>query len=411
VVERVIVGALEYRGIVKNFSPNAKKYLTYTALTSISFSVFHLIFNLYIYSLGYQQDFIGLLNGLPSIVILAIGLPVGMAADRYGYKTFLVTGSVLSTLAVLALAFFEASPGLIGASLALGVAGALTWVIGAPMMAANSNDKERVYLFSVNFALMMGAGFVGSMIGGMLPEYLAVLWGSEATATGPLRGAFLTVAFFNALAIFPALRMTNVKPVMKKRRLPLPQGKEEWALFSKLLLPSMFVSFGAGAMVTFFQLFFNLRFELSTGSIGYLFAFSSIVTAIATLASPLLAKRFGKVRTVFYTELASIPFLLILAYSYNLGVVIVAYYMRSALMNMSGPVQMTFSMEQVNEDQRATLTSLNAMLGSLGRGGLGPLVSGYVQVRYGFSEAFTLTTICYLIGAFLFYYFFRHIKD
>ena len=163
-------------------------------------------------------------------------------------------------------------------------------------------------------------------------------------------------------------------------------------------------------MVVFFQLFFNLRFHLNPGSIGILFAFSAVVTAVATLVSPIVAKRLGKVRTIVFTQMASIPFLLLLAYSYNLATVAVAYYLRNALMNMSSPLQQTFGLEQVKEGQRATLTSLSAMLGNLGRGGLGPVVSGYLQVKSGFTLAFTMTAVCYVIGSVLYYLFFRNVE-
>jgi len=403
--------------MIRAFSPNARRFLLFTALNSISWSAFNLTFNLYIHSLGYNQDFIGLLNGLPSIIILVCGLPVGMAADRYGYLRFLVIGSVLTAASAFGLGLSSARMALLGFSLVGGLGGTLSWVIGAPMMMAISTKEERVFLFSVQFALMMGSGFLGSMMAGALPEVAGPLMGVAPTATAPLRLTYLVGASFNLFAVIPILRMTQVAgngqaaaaggDGHRPRARPLPQSWQEFGLFMKLLGPSALISFGAGAMVVFFQLFFKLRFGLNPGSIGVLFAFSSVVTAAATLVSPLLARRLGRVRTIVLTQMTSIPFLLLLAYSFSLPAVVVAYYIRSALMNMSGPLQTTFGLEQVREEQRATLTSLSAMLGSLGRGGLGPIVSGYLQVKSGFSLAFTMTTVCYVIGTLLFYLFFR----
>ncbi|HEY8531964.1 MAG TPA: MFS transporter, partial [Limnochorda sp.] len=110
-------------------------------------------------------------------------------------------------------------------------------------------------------------------------------------------------------------------------------------------------------------------------------------------------------------QLASIPFLLLMAYSYHLPLVVGAYYMRHILMNMSWPVADAFILEQVRPDQRATLTSLDTMLGSLGRGGLGPVVSGWMQMRWDFTGAFTLTTVAYVVGALLFYLFFHGVEE
>lgn len=406
----------EYLQSIRSFSPNAKRYLVFTAFNAVAWNAFSISFNLYVHSLGYQQDFIGLLNGLPSIVILIFGLPIGMIADRYGYLRFLIAGSILSALAAVGMGLSSSRFGLLAFSLFGGLGGALSWVIGAPMLMAISTPKERVILFSVQSALMMGAGFAGSLMAGFLPEVAGRLMGVSSTSTAPLRLAYLVGASCNLLAVLPILRMTQVKgngPAAtpaggaKGWRASLPTNWEDARLFLKLLGPSALISFGAGAMVVFFQLFFNMRFGLTPGQIGPLFALSALVTGVSTLVSPILAKRLGKVRTVVLTQLASIPFLLLLAYSYYFPAVAVAYYIRNALMNMSSPLQQVFALEQVKEGQRATLTSLGAMLGNLGRGGVGPIVSGYLQVKSGFSLAFTMTTVCYVVATALYFWFFR----
>ena len=376
----------------------------------MAWNAFSITYNLYVHSLGFGQDFIGLLNGLPSLVILAVGLPIGVAADRYGYLRFLTAGSFITAAAALGTGLVSSGPSLLAFAVLGGLGSSLTWVIGSPMLMAVSTPKERVVLFSVQAALMMGAGCVGSLMAGALPEAAARAMGVPSTATEPLRLAYLVGAGFNLLAVLPIIRMTPVRGNGRPERpwrASLPSSRSEALLFLKLLGPSALISFGAGAMVVFFQLFFNLRFGLAPGRIGPLFAVSAVVTGAATLVSPVLARRLGKVRSIVYTQLASIPFLLILAYSYWLPAVEAAYLVRNALMNMSSPLQQTFALEQVEEGQRATLTSLNAMLGNLGRGGLGPIVSGYLQIRSGFTLAFTMTTVCYVVATVLFFWFFR----
>ncbi|MDI3317735.1 MAG: MFS transporter [Bacillota bacterium] len=414
------MGALRrYAARIARFSPSARAYLLYSLLTSLSWNMFNLVFNLYIHALGYGPDFVGLLNGLPSVAVLLLGLPVGLAADRLGYRPFLLAGTVLNLVATAGLGLAHGSLELIVLSALTGAAGALSWVIGAPMMAAYSSPEERVYLFSVNESIMFGSGLAGSLLAGAVPAYAAARLGQRSTDALPLQLAFGLIDLFNLLALWPALRIgleprSDGSPSAAPAGAPrlawrdlLPADREEARTFARLLLPEALIAFGAGAMVVFFQLYFYLEFGLDTSRIGLLFGFSSVVTAAATLVAPVLAERWGAVRTVVGTQLASLPFLAILAYSRDLRWVVVAYYARNALMNMSMPVQTTFALEQVSERRRATLTSLNAMLGSLGRGGLGPLASGYLQLHSGFSGAFTLTIACYLVGTLLFGWFFR----
>lgn len=402
----------EYARAVTNLGPNAWRFLLFSTFSSVGWSMFNLNFNLYLYALGYKQDFIGILNGLPSLAILALGLPIGMMADRKGYVKFLIAGAVLTTLSSLGLALSVTRSALLLYSFLSGLAGAASWVVGAPFLMSISKPEERVYLFSVQSAIMMGTGFFGSLLAGAVPDYLAGRWGVSSTAVMPLRMALLINVLFALLGTLTLLGMKESKPGAsatpgQRTTHPLPRTGKELVLFIKLLGPQAMVALGAGAMVTFFQLFFNLRFGMEPGKIGTVFAFSSVTTMLATLVAPLLSGRLGRVRTVVVTELLSIPFLLTLAYSANVGMVVSSYYLRTALMNMAGPIQQTFVLEQVDERQRATLTSLGAMLGSLGRGGIGPIISGYLQVVSGFSLAFTFTTICYVIGALLFWFFFR----
>jgi len=397
----------EYLETIRGFGKNARLWLVVTAVSSVGWAIFNLIFNLYLHSLGCRQDFIGLLNGLPSLVVLLVGLPLGMAADRRGYLVFLRAGAVFAVASGLGLALARSPAQLLVFSLLAGIGSALSWVIGAPFMMTICREEERVTYFALSSAVQLAMGFAGSLLGGELPGLFARWWGGLPSDVLPLRGAMVAAAVCSALAALPLLVMHESgagRPVSGR---PLPRGRQELVLFLKLLTPAALVAFGAGAMVVFFQLFFHLRFQLTPSAIGVLFAFSSVSTAVATLVSPALARRFGKVRTVVWTELASIPFLVLLAYSYDLRWVIVAYYLRQALMNMAGPVQHIFVLEQVRPDQRATLSSLSAMLGSLGRGGLGPIVSGFLQVRGGFSAAFTLTAVTYVLGAALFWAFFR----
>lgn len=416
-------GARGYWQALRSFSPGARLYLLYTTLSSIAWSMAMLLLNLYLYSLGYRQDFMGLLNALPAAVTLVLGLPVGSLADRYGYRRFLLAGATLTAVSGLGVALSSSAGALLSCAALSGVGSTMTWVIGTPYLAAQSSEAERMELFSVNFALMTAAGFVGSILAGQIPERVAAYLGTAPMSTAPLRAGMLGSAALAVLSVLPLLRLpaddaggraarvagdgSQTAPARRPALPSLLPERAEVGLFVRILLPAALIGFGAGVMVTFFQIFFRLRFGLEPGQIGVIFAFTSIFNGAASLVTPLMARRIGKVRTVVLTQLASIPFLLMLTFSYDLRWATVAYYARSALMNMGGPVAMAFALELVPPHRRATLSSLEAMLGSLGRGGLGPVVSGVLQVRGGFEPAFTLTTVCYAAATGLFWWFFK----
>jgi len=424
----------DYLKATRGMGSNARRYLLFTALSSVGWAIAALCLNLYLHAIGYRQDFIGLLNGLPSMVVIIVGLPIGVLADRRGYLRFIVFGTALNTLASLGLALSVSKLSLLTFAVIGGAAGSAGWILGAPFLMSITNPRERVFLFSLQSAVMTGTGFLGSLMGGAIPRLVAGRLGMGSMDVLPLRLALLAIVLFNAVSLVPLAGMRETRRTgaagsdvgevgaaarnaasnaasgagSVKAAGPFPRSRAELALYLKLLSLETLVALGAGAMVTFFQLFFNLRFHLPPERIAPIFAFSAVGTTLATLITPLLARRFGRVRTVVMSQLASVPFLLTLAYSTSLPAVIAAYYLRDALMNMVWPVQQTFVLEQVAENQRATLTSLSAILGSMGRGGLGPIISGYLQVVSGFSLAFTFTTVCYVVGAALFWYFFRN---
>lgn len=408
-------GLTDYWRAFRSFSPGARLYLWHTMLGSVAWSMVALLLNLYLYSLGYRQDFMGLVNALPAAVTMVLGLPVGSLADRYGYRIFLLVGATLTAAAGIGVALATTRSALLAWAALSGVGGTLTWVIGTPYLASQSDEANRMELLSVNFALMTAAGFVGSLLAGQIPQRFAAVLATDPMATGPLRAGMLAAGLLSALAVVPLLRLPPESSAGKGAT-ATPSGvarpgwvldRHEVGLFARILLPAALIGFGAGVMVTFFQIFFRLRFGLEPGQIGVIFAFTSIFNAIASLVTPLMARRIGKVRTVVATQLASIPFLLMLTFSYDLRWATIAYYARSALMNMGGPVSMAFALELVAPHRRAILSSLETMLGSLGRGGLGPLVSGFLQVRGGFEPAFTLTTLCYVAATGLFWWFFK----
>jgi predicted MFS family arabinose efflux permease len=115
----------------------------------------------------------------------------------------------------------------------------------------------------------------------------------------------------------------------------------------------------------------------------------------------------GKIQLVVVTQALSIPFLFMLGFSPIFALSAMAYYIRLALMNMSGPVYQTFVMERVEPSARATVASLVSMSTNFGWA-FSPIISGWIQVRYGFGPAFVLTIILYMLSIYFYWFFFWH---
>jgi MFS family permease len=100
--------------------------------------------------------------------------------------------------------------------------------------------------------------------------------------------------------------------------------------------------------------------------------------------------------------------LLIIGFTYSLPLALSAFHIRSALMNMGNPISQALAMDLLPPHQRASFASLQNALGNLGRGGLGPVISGFLQTLGGFQLAFAFTAFTYGLAATMYYRFFRH---
>jgi MFS family permease len=182
---------------------------------------------------------------------------------------------------------------------------------------------------------------------------------------------------------------------------------ENRAKLSRLVLPMLITSIGAGLIMPFMNVFFRIQHNQPDDVIGVLFALSSLAMGVGMLVAPPLADKVGKIQLVVITQALSIPFLILLGFAPWFGVAVFSYYIRAGLMNMSGPVYQTFVMEQADPNARATVASLTSMSSSFGWA-ISPTVSGYIQVGSGFGPVFMLTIILYCISIYLYWAFFWH---
>ncbi len=154
---------------LRSFSANARVYLLSEVITGLAFSIYMLIFNLYIVSQGYPRSFLGQLQSLPNLIALFGAVPAGMLVDSIGRKRALLLANVLQTLGALGIVVSPGPNWLRLSMITFGVSQSLWMVSSAPFLMENSTDEERNTLFSAHFGLTTLVGFVGTLVGGYLP--------------------------------------------------------------------------------------------------------------------------------------------------------------------------------------------------------------------------------------------------
>jgi len=399
-------GLKDYAGHLLAFRPNARLYLVNAIIAGAAMGIFRLLFNFYVLSLGFDEKLLGNLVTTSSITALVVALPMGYLADMLGRKAALLLSGVMICLSIGTMVIWPVPGILYAMGILSGAAQSLAGVTMSPFLMENSSERERTYLFSFSSGMQMVSASVGAWIGGYLPTWVGELQNVGATSSQAYSVSILVVAVALGLAVLPLLliRMPHLERADRTIFAPFSYAAKNLKKLTQLVLPMLITSLGAGLIMPFMNVFFRVQHHQPDQVIGTLFAWGSLAMGLGLLVAPPLADRWGKIQVVVITQGLSIPFLILLGFSPIFWVSTAAYYIRVALMNMSGPVYQTFVMEQVEPSSRAMVASLVSMSWNFGWA-LSPTISGILQVRYGFGPPFMGTIILYIISVFLYWYY------
>jgi MFS family permease len=404
---------------------NVYLLLVFTTGKGFQLSIAALTLNLYVHSLGYRPDFIGLFSAMPAIGALIGAVPTGMLADRIGRKPVLLLTAFLTPLILALVALATSGPILLGMSFLQGLVSTAYWVTNLPLLTESTNERQRVGVLALNSFLLLGVGALGNLLGGAIPEYVAALLHVSAGSTLPLRWGVFAAALFTFVFGLPlwflrepgrSAKNASKTPEVKATLTPgtaevvaeakttqsadsQPVIKEKFPLFLfvKLLLPDLIFNMGEGAVVALIQVYFVLRFLLMPGPLGIIFTFSGLIGGVLSLTAPLFVRRWSKLRIVTTVQYISAPLMVLIGLSPTLPIAIAGEYTRSFLRTLIDPVYAAFEMEQVPPKLRATLAGLYSVTWSVGFS-IGPTIAGWLQTNVNLATSFIFGAICLLIS-------------
>src|SRR5436190_289404 len=160
---------------IRTFNRDARLFMWATVINGIILSGWQLFFNIYMLQSGYSREFLGLINSLPALTGLLLGIPMGRLSDRIGRKPALMISVICTGLAMLGqITFHQQAIIAIMAGLT-GIFNMLLLVSISPLMMKLSDEHNRTLLFSLNYGLQTLAGAVGSLFAGQLPALFGFL--------------------------------------------------------------------------------------------------------------------------------------------------------------------------------------------------------------------------------------------
>jgi len=397
-----VLAISSYFDRIQGLSSNAKLFLVCAVFRSVTVSIWKLLYNLYLISMGFDVGFIGLTSTLWLITAITCSLPAGLIGDRIGRKRALVIGLIGMVLCRFGTVASSLGWVIIAFSMLYGVFDALFITSTPPFLMENSTAKERTVLFTVNAGLRSLVSFIAIIGGGYLPRLYGAVLGVGQESVSAYRAAMLTAVSVFVLGLVPLLRL---KEREKPTTLPRASGfvwrirprLSDPKLMVKLLIPQVLFAFGGALLFPFLNLFYRQRFSIPDSTLGWIFGIMEIVVALMTLGAGAVVASRGKIGSILITHMLATPLLLVMGFVPYVPVVVVAQWIRSGLSRLGEPLYLAFAMEQLDEGERATGSSLLQMSWDSGNA-MAPYISGIVQMQFGFAPLFVSTAMLYSLG-------------
>jgi MFS family permease len=406
---------------------NARLYLVAEAVSALATGAFGVVYNLYVLALGFDTGFLGTLLTAAGAGAGAGALVGGPLVDRYGARGVLLGSSVLTAAGVATQLLLTSGPALLGGSMVAGFGAAAYYVAASPFLARNLGDAPRDDLFSFDTAVVLGATALGAGLGGLAATYLS-------DTLGDPRAAYAVTLWGAAAAgacSFPALVLTRERDESLGSAAPSLDGGQDTgadnAAFSevkrggavtagwrdvlrsaavwKLSVVAALIGLGAGLFTPYLNVFFVEELGATPGLYGGLSAAATGSRLVATLLAPPLAQRVGTAQAVGFTQLASVPLLLLLGFGPTLPIAGAAFLVRGALMNMAAPLQTSFRMAIIPAALLGSGNSAIWIADSAARAA-STFAGGMLISRTGYRLPYLATAVCYVASATIFLYWF-----
>jgi len=288
------------------------------------------------------------------------------------------------------------------ASYALAWLGASFYIVnGTPFLMGATRPEERNHAFSVRAALWPLAGFVGSLVGGLLPGLFATRLDTSLDDPAPYRYSLLIAS----LLVIPSILALLATREAKAEQAQETVDKKGTAPFGLIVLVAFILLLqvaGEGVVRTFFNVYLDASLNMPTARVGVIAAFGQLLSVPAALATPLLMSRWGNGRTFVLGSLGMVLSLLPLALIPHWVVAGLGFMGLLAALSITIPAFSIFSQEAVSPGWRGvmsgtTTTALGLSFSTMALGG------GYTITALGYRSVFLMGAGLTAAGALLFW--------
>lgn len=351
-------------------------------------------------------------------------------APKFGYKKLIITGPVITIIALLAISFLDISFIYPVSTLAILVGVTLFDVILPPYLTAYTTEKVKNKVFSralyINvIGMALATWYGGTITVSRFASRLNISKAQASALTENIKGMTsnqlhqFIYAQRDVLLMFVIIATLSLIPlffIKEKKEDYFEETKEkksfDWSIFKSKyvvlwLIYFAMIRFGASLICPYMSVFLNNELGISRATTSHLGTYQYFAMVLFLYISPWIVKKLGNVIALGGLALLSIPFMLLIANgkAFGSGMVVavgIGLFFRSGLMNCANPLMNSLPMEFVSKNIRPAYNSLIFIAG-----GVTSIIAGLFtkyflfKIPGGYSKAYYITAIIYIIASLL----------
>ena len=347
-------------------SPDGWLLFVTCAIRMFAYGFLSVVLGLYLASLGYDTATIGgtFTAVLAGGAILTVALT--QVADRLGRRRVLMAGAAAMALAG---AVFAITSDLVVLTVAA-IVGAISpsgreagpfSSLEQAMLPQTTGDEQRTHVFAAYNLIGTLAFAVGALAVGLpalfgleaLAAQRALIWAYAAI------GVLLLVLFARLSGTVEASDYRGAAPAPSRPRFGLHRSR---GIAIKLAALGALDSFGQGFVVqSLLAYWIYLRFGTDVQTLGAIFFWANLFTAVSFLAAAPLARRIGLLNTMVFTHLPSNVLVMLVPLMPSLELAVVMLLARQLLSQLDVPTRQSYTMAVVDPDERAAAAGLSSV--------------------------------------------------
>ncbi|MEG0069094.1 MFS transporter [Cetobacterium sp.] len=368
--------------------------------TSVMLGIYNVFTGIHIKNLGYGESVVGQVLSVSSISIALGSMLNAYLSSRIGFKKTISLGLVLMCIGILGVGFLTNPFYIKIFSGLMGMGYGFPFSSVGVLLIENSKEEERVKAFSTNFVIQ-SLGTVGASY---LAGKLIKIFGNVFMVSKAIPFVYGLCVFIILLGFLPLKSLKEINKKRDNKSRDFFKGFKD--VFSgqslKFVIYNTVIGFGAGLVIPFFSVYLKFSLNIDNEKVGMIMGLSQIGLVIGGLSVPYISKILGRENTVVICQLLSIPFLISIAFPQGIVVLGISFLLRSTLMNLNQPLIQNISLETVEYENRALMSSVVSMTSNVTRA-ISMIVAGYLMENISYNFPYYITVLLYLISTFIFY--------